>query len=218
VSDRPSPPGTAPGEGRASGAAPADASRRAAARAALEVWPAAVGQLPAAQEQLRRRYLAHLERPGSLERAGLPDHLTAGALVLDPTGTRTLLVLHRRGGFWVQPGGHLEPGDGAPRDAALRELLEETGLPAAAVDLSAHPADLDHHQLSERFGRCRSHLDAAYLAVVDPGEHLAVSDESDDVAWWPLDALPDGAGGAPAVVQDLPARLSRAARALRQRR
>ena len=207
MSERPSRPGAAAGT--------AGAHRRAAVRAALEAWPAATGALPSAQEALRRRYLAHLEEPGALDKSGHPDHLTAGALVLDPTGTRTLLVLHRRGGFWVQPGGHLEPEDRTPRDGALRELLEETGLPAAAVSISEHPADLDHHQLPAAFGRCRSHLDVAHLAVVDPETPVVASDESDDIAWWPLDGLPQDPA---AVAQDLPARLTRAALALRHRR
>lgn len=186
-----------------------------AVRACLERWPAVVATpLDARQEELRGRYLAHLEVPGALAKAGPPDHLTASALVLDPSGTRTLLVLHRRGGFWVQPGGHLEPSDASTRDAALRELVEETGVPATLADVSEVPADLDHHQLPSAFGRCRSHLDVAHLVVVDPGAAVAVSDESDDVAWWPLDALPDGADGGPAVVPDLPARLHRAAAAL----
>ncbi|WP_299035784.1 NUDIX hydrolase [uncultured Pseudokineococcus sp.] len=214
---RSAPAATAGGPSRAP-VAPPDADRRAAARAALEAWPAATGTLPAAQEELRRRYLAHLGEPGALDRSGLPDHLTASALVLDPTGSRTLLVLHRRGGFWVQPGGHLEPADSTPRDGALRELREETGLPADAVRLSEHPADLDHHHLPSAFGRCRSHLDVAHLAVVDPGTPVTASDESDGIAWWPLDGLPDGAGGSPAVAQDLPDRLARAAAALAQRR
>ena len=186
-----------------------------AVRACLERWPAvADAPLDARQEELRRRYLDHLDVPGALEKAGPPDHLTASALVLDPTGTRTLLVLHRRGGFWVQPGGHLERSDASTRAAALRELVEETGVPATLEDVSEVPADLDHHELPPAFGRCRSHLDVAHLVVVDPGAAVAVSHESDDVAWWPLDALPDGADGGPAVVPDLPARLRRAAATL----
>lgn len=194
---------------------PAPGAAVAAVRECLERWPAEAGvPLDARQEELRRRYLVHLEVPGALEKTGPPDHLTASALVLDPSGTRTLLVLHRRGGFWVQPGGHLEASDASTRHAALRELVEETGVPATLDDVSAAPADLDHHELGAAFGRCRSHLDVAHLVVLDPTSAVAVSDESDDVAWWPLAALPDGADGGAAVVPDLPARLRRAAAAL----
>ncbi|NNH24242.1 NUDIX domain-containing protein, partial [Pseudokineococcus marinus] len=189
---------------------------RAAARAELEAWAAASPAPSAEQVALRRRYLEHLGVPGALERDGAPDHLTASALVLDPAGERTLLVLHRRGGFWVQPGGHVEPGDAGLVAAGLRELVEETGVPASAVRAGPHPVDLHHHELSAAFGRCRSHLDVAVLAVVDPEAATTASVESDAVAWWPLERLPDGADGGPAVAADLPARLRRAAEELRQ--
>lgn len=190
--------------------------RRAAARAELMAWADAEPTTDAHQDVLRRRYLAHLAVPGALDRDGCSDHLTASALVLDPTGDRTLLVLHRKGGFWVQPGGHVEPGDAGLVAAGLRELLEETGVPASAVRADPHPVDLDHHELSSAFGRCRSHLDVAVLAVVDPAAATTASVESDAVAWWPLERLPDGRDGGPAVAADLPARLRRAARVLRQ--
>jgi hypothetical protein len=41
----------------------------------------------------------------------------------------------------------------------------------------------------------------AYVAAADRDDATAVSAESDDVAWWPVNALPDG------VVPDLPRRL-----------
>lgn len=40
---------------------------------------------------------------------------------------RVLLILHRRLGHWLPPGGEIEPGE-TPAEAALRELREETGL------------------------------------------------------------------------------------------
>lgn len=46
--------------------------------------------------------------------------------VLDPAGTHVLLVQHRWR-EWVPPGGKAEPGE-MPREAAVRELWEETGL------------------------------------------------------------------------------------------
>ena len=49
----------------------------------------------------------------------------------------------------------------------------------------------------------RSHLDAAYVLESPYGGKPQVSAESLDVAWWPVDALPE------AVVPDLPARLHR---------
>jgi ADP-ribose pyrophosphatase YjhB (NUDIX family) len=54
--------------------------------------------------------------------------LAARVVLLAPTG-RVLLLLHRgpRAPFWATPGGGLDPGESF-RDAARRELREETGL------------------------------------------------------------------------------------------
>ena len=156
----------------------------------------------ARQEALRRAYLEHLDRHvDGVWRDGPPEHLTSSCFVVDAGAERVLLTLHRKGGFWVQPGGHCEPGDRDLGQAALREAREETGI--EDLTLLPGPADLDRHALSAAFGRCREHLDVAYVAVAPADAVPVASAESDDVAWWPLTGLPDG------VVADLPPRLAR---------
>ena len=49
----------------------------------------------------------------------------AGVVVLSGETGRVLL-LQRSNGRWEHPGGHLDPGEGY-RDAAVREMREETG-------------------------------------------------------------------------------------------
>lgn len=144
------------------------------------------------QERLRAGYLDQLAaHADAVWKAGPPEHLTASCLVLDPAGDRTLLVHHAKGGFWVQPGGHLEAGDATLRDAAAREAREELGVDG--LEVAADPVQLDRHALSSAFGRCREHLDVRYLAVAPADAQPLVSEESHDVAWWPVDALPPGA-------------------------
>lgn len=175
----------------------------------MSLHEAAVEQLsrwraPSAdQDALREQYLAHLaDHPDGHLRTGPPSHLTASCLVVDRGFEHVLLTLHRKGRFWVQFGGHCEPGDPDLAGTALREGLEESGLDV--LRLLPDPVDLHRHALSAAFGRCREHLDVGFVAVAVDGATPVTSDESDDVAWWPVDALPDGA------VADLPGRLGAA--------
>ena len=159
----------------------------------------------AEQQQLRADYLAHLARyPDGIWRDGPPAHLTASCVVLAPDASQVLLTLHRKGGFWVQFGGHLEPGDTTLAGAALREATEESGLADLVLLPRPQPAPvgLHRHALSAAFGRCREHLDVTYVAIAPAQAVPAVSDESEDVAWWPVDALPATA------VPDLAGRLA----------
>ncbi|WP_129587980.1 NUDIX hydrolase [Rathayibacter oskolensis] len=110
--------------------------------------------------------------------------------MLSPELDRVLLCFHRKGRFWVQLGGHIEAGDPSVADAAAREAQEESGLRELRM-LGRLPVDVDRHGLGGGFGRCSRHWDVGYAAIADPAEPVVVSDESDDVAWWPVDALPD---------------------------
>ncbi|WP_345713543.1 NUDIX domain-containing protein, partial [Kineococcus glutinatus] len=136
--------------------------------------------------------LLHQVGPALLTRAAAPAHVTASALLLTPDGTRTCLVLHGRMQRWVQPGGHLEPGDAGLAAAAARELAEETGLVAA---VRAEPLVLSRHRAPCRPGEVDWHLDVQHVAV--GAERAPVcSAESAAVAWWDVGALPvDAAPG-----------------------
>lgn len=104
-------------------------SLHADARAVLASWVAP----DPAQERLRRAYLDHLDRyPDAMWRSCLSGHLTASTAVVDSTGQRVLLTLHRKIRLWLQLGGHCEPGDSSLAAAALREATEESGSRASA--------------------------------------------------------------------------------------
>jgi 8-oxo-dGTP pyrophosphatase MutT (NUDIX family) len=155
----------------------------------LDHWPAPDDP----QERLRSAYVGHLHaHPDALLRSCLPAHLTASALVLDDTGDRVLLTLHRKGAFWGQLGGHCEPEDATLAGAALREATEESGIAGLRL-LGAGPVELHRHTLSSAFGGCGEHLDVRYAVVAPPGAEPVASDESDDVAWFPAGDLPGAA-------------------------
>ena len=161
--------------------------RAAALAVDLQEWNA-----PPPLSPLRDEYLAFLAEhgEGALGRSLGPEHITASCFVLSPGLDRVLLCFHRKGRFWVQLGGHIEPGDSSVAEAALREAREESGV-AALTPLGSLPLDLDRHGLGGGFGRCSRHWDLGYGAIADPSAPVAVSEESEDVAWFPVDALPE---------------------------
>lgn len=145
------------------------------------------------QDALREAFRALLgARSDALWRPCVPGHLTASALVVDPSREAVLLNLHRRVGRWLQFGGHLEEADETIAGAALREATEESGI--AELYLHPQPIDLDVHALTCSLGQPTRHFDLRYVAVAPPGAQPAVSEESDDVAWFPWDTLPDPLG------------------------
>ena len=124
--------------------------------------------------------------PAPLDEHADPIHVTGSAIVLASDG-RVLLHRHKRLGRWLQPGGHLDPGE-TPWAAAVRETVEETGL------VARHPAggpDLVHVDVHEG-PRGHVHLDLRYLLHADSEVALAPAPgESPDVAWWrPENAAP----------------------------
>jgi 8-oxo-dGTP pyrophosphatase MutT (NUDIX family) len=108
------------------------------------------------------------------------------AVVIDGEG-RILLGRRADSGAWALPGGIIEPGE-EPADAAARECFEETGVvvvPEAVSSLSVSPAKAfangDQVQCLEIAFRCRP----------VGGEARVNDDESLEVAWFPLSALPE---------------------------
>jgi 8-oxo-dGTP pyrophosphatase MutT (NUDIX family) len=121
-------------------------------------------------------------------------HLTGSGFVLDASRSRVLLLHHRKLGRWLQPGGHGE-GETDPREIALREIEEETGLRRA--ELTAVPdariLDIDVHEIPARPGEpAHAHLDLRYGFAADVGAAPRVSVESRELRWFPADALPKG--------------------------
>lgn len=115
-----------------------------------------------------------------------PGHLTASALVVDPTRTRALLIFHHKLQLWLQPGGHFEPGERDPLEAAQREVEEETGLAASPVDLEPL-FDLDVHPIPARRDQpAHEHFDLRFLLVAASAGAI-VGDGVEAVRWVSLD-------------------------------
>ena len=106
---------------------------------------------------------------------------------------RTLLLLHRKLGKWLPPGGHIDPHE-LPDIAALREVKEETGLEVALLDAGeplgtvrrlAQPLCI----LQETIAPGHEHIDLIYVARVLEGELQHAPEESHEARWYTAEEL-----------------------------
>ena len=107
-------------------------------------------------------------------------HITGSAIVVGKRGV--VLHLHKRLNIWLQPGGHIEPGE-TPADGALREAREETGLNVRHPDNGPILVHLDVHPGP----RGHTHLDVRYIVMADDVEPAPGANESQNVAWFAWD-------------------------------
>lgn len=111
-------------------------------------------------------------------RHGSIPPIAAEVWALDHGRRHVLLVRHRWRG-WVPPGGKVDPGE-TPIEAAVRELLEETGVSGeldpvpAAVSVRSYRSDWDPT------------LGLSYVATVDRTLPLSGEDRQ-PAAWVPLE-------------------------------
>lgn len=120
-------------------------------------------------------------------------HFTASAIVLDGS-ERVLLVHHRKAGVWLYPGGHIDS-DEDPAQAAMREVVEETGVHAAIITESAfdHPAVTSHPvpfaiiemDVSDSRVGAHRHIDMIYVARATTDSVSAQLAEVSAARWTP---------------------------------
>jgi 8-oxo-dGTP pyrophosphatase MutT (NUDIX family) len=113
-----------------------------------------------------------------------PIHVTGSAIVVGPRGV--VLLRHKRLGFWLQPGGHVDPGE-TPWEGALREAREETGLDVSYAALDADGVPTLAHVDVHPGGRGHTHLDLRYLLDGGDADPTPPPGESQEIGWfdWP---------------------------------
>jgi ADP-ribose pyrophosphatase YjhB (NUDIX family) len=108
-----------------------------------------------------------------------PQHsVSAAGIVLDPTGTRVLLIQRRDNDLWEPPGGVLELGE-TIEDGVRREIEEETGAQVQIERLTGVYKNMSRGIVALVF-RCR--------LLSDP---LAQTDEASVVAWHEVKDVPN---------------------------
>jgi len=145
--------------------------------AALAAAIATIEPVDAREAQSQSETLDRLTWPGDpFSETDDPRHVTASAFVLSSRGV--ILHRHRRLGIWVQPGGHVDPGE-SPEQAAARETVEETGLtvvhttPPTLFHVDVHPGPRGH-----------THYDLRYVLLAGPRDPEPPAGESPEVFWF----------------------------------
>lgn len=125
-------------------------------------------------------------------------HFTVAVFVVHEQ--RVLLHFHRKLGRWLPPGGHVEDNE-LPDDAALREVLEETGIRARLIGNRGLRIDSPRQLVIpagiqvEPIYAGHEHIDLVYFAIPEPHDLRAAEvdprlAESDKVAWYAVSDLP----------------------------
>lgn len=121
-------------------------------------------------------------------------HFTASAVTLDDAN-RVLLVHHNKIGLWLYPGGHVDPNE-TPAEAAVREVLEETGVQAAvigepgfthtAVQGHASPWAVIEMDVTDSKVGTHRHIDFVYVCRATGTNLTAQLEEVSGARWVPV--------------------------------
>ena len=116
----------------------------------------------------------------------------AAVLVVNSKGN-LLLQLRKDNGHWGLPGGSLEVMESL-EDTACRELLEETGLSAKALDFFGLFSGMEFHYIYPHGDEVYNVI-AAFVCRAYEGELTAQSEEVSTLRFFPLNALPERISG-----------------------
>ena len=113
---------------------------------------------------------------------------------------RVLLLFHKKNQKWMQPGGHINPNE-TPPEAAIREVLEETGMDLTpymkptrqltedVLDMAV-PVLLQQQRIEAYNDEpAHYHLDMGYVVHVPHKLPEPAQDESLMVNWFTLEQL-----------------------------
>jgi len=124
------------------------------------------------------------------------SHYVATGYVYDKHTDSFLLLLHKKLGKWLPPGGHLVEGE-EPHEGVIRELFEETGVPGRIINLLDIPkvdtpatAQLPspfcilREKIASKEGEEHIHIDFVYVVEINPSEPLDLCSDEVSLAKW----------------------------------
>lgn len=124
-------------------------------------------------------------------------HAVAGGFIYAIKEKKILLLHHKDLDMYVYPGGHIDETDKTPLEAAIREIVEETGLlnlhQLTNIDDKLIPIDIDTHviEYNKRLNLPEHyHFDFRYLFTIEKIENIKIdNDESSCYKWLELKDL-----------------------------
>lgn len=146
-------------------------------------------------EEISPIFLQQLESNENIvSRKNFTGHVTASCFVISNDKKYILVVEHKKLKRYLQPGGHIEEFE-LPREAALRELEEETGIVRKHIShMSDIPFRIDTHTIPEnsKSGEEKHlHHDLGYLCVVEDDVSINLNEESSSYKWVSIDDFLD---------------------------
>jgi 8-oxo-dGTP pyrophosphatase MutT (NUDIX family) len=167
---------------------------------------AAVSALTPVDDQERsdiERFVTEVRRvPDPFDPYADPVHVTGSGFVVGRRGI--VLLHHHKFAMWMQPGGHIDPGE-TPWEAAPREVTEETGLQVGFLGGTPALAHVSVHNVPNG----HTHLDLRYLFDGGDADPAPPPGESQDVRWftWP-EAIAIAEPGLTSILRRLSARFA----------
>lgn len=168
----------------------------------LQLFPEETDRLSALQTMIQKQ-----DRDLRL-RSTIPEgHICGSGVIISPDLSQILMVLHKKLGIWVVPGGHYDLVDSDPADTALRETEEETGYHSLQIHpwhtIHGIPLDIDTHPIPaspKNNEGAHVHYDFRYALVMTDEQPMNIqTEELLGFQWIPIEEVDPLSSIAPAV-------------------